>query len=131
MGFGSLNPCNGIAEIMEITWWSGRGRILSDEGYGVKLEQSLVGRDSPFLPTPHAATSLQGTVEKHSNTTVPESFQHCHSLQKIMQRIISSAEPPHHRSYGLCLLSDLVVRASWKNLCAFCREKSKSENIAP
>lgn len=131
MGFGSLNPCNGIAEIMEITWWSGRGRILSDEGYGVKLEQSLVGRDSPFLPTPHAATSLQGTVEKHRNTTVPESFQHCHSLQKIMQRIISSAEPPHHRSYGLCLLSDLVVRASWKNLCAFCREKSKSENIAP
>lgn len=92
MGFGSLNPCNGIAETMEITWWSGRGRILSDEDYGVKLEQSLVGRDSQFLSTPQAATSLQGTVEKHSNTAVPESFQHCHSLQKIMQRIISSAE---------------------------------------
>ena len=29
---------------------------------------------------------------KNSNTATPESFQHFHSLQKIMQRIISSAE---------------------------------------
>lgn len=65
--------------------------VVSNQAGGTRAESG--GGEGLIVPvhTTHShITPLHG--RKNSSTAIPELFQHFHSLQKVMQRIISAAE---------------------------------------
>lgn len=121
--FISLTPA---VVSVEIIWWSGRGRILSDEEFGVKpcwWCQSRVRRGGRLILPAH---TTHCSSDRTSRAAAPESLGRVHSCRRYWGVIISSADEKR------AFLGPVFAECSgWKGTTAGCAGRSKPEHTAP